>query len=343
MPRKKRIHVPKGFYHVMLRGNYGQVIFSDEAHRLKFLALLAERVKKYHFKVHVYCLMSNHIHLVIQVGEVRLSKIMQSLASAFSWYVNHSLNLKGHLFQGRYKAILVQDEEYLLQLCYYIHNNPVSAKMVDKLNDYEWSSHACYTGQIELPWLTIDYISTLINKYFPANDAYLQFLAGHKDYPYEHRYLELDEAGNLKAIDQLDEDKVIKASDDFALLNLHEIINTICHEMDIEPDVIPSPSLKREVCQVRSMIAYIAHYIANKTFIDIAVYFSMTPNSVSRRMHDHLNDGFIQPHLNRINNALRKTLIEKKQRIVTPYPYRISFFQISLTFRCDCEFNNKVP
>ena len=106
MARKNRIHVPDSIYHVMLRGNFSQAIFYGDEHRIKFLSFIEDRIEKFHFKVHLFCLMTNHIHLVIQIDDIPLYKIMQSLISGFSRYLNNQLNQKGHLFVSFRQAYL---------------------------------------------------------------------------------------------------------------------------------------------------------------------------------------------------------------------------------------------
>jgi putative transposase len=140
MPRKPRIHRVNGFYNVMLRGNYRQ--------GEQFCELLQACTQKFLCKIHLYCLMTNHIHLVIEIGDIPLSKIMQSLSSRIAQIINKSLQRSGHLFQGRYKDKIIYDEKYLLELCFNIHMNPVKAKMVGCLDDYPWSSHCVYTKKI---------------------------------------------------------------------------------------------------------------------------------------------------------------------------------------------------
>ncbi len=108
MPKKNRTYYYEAMYHVMLRGNYRQSIFNDNEDRLYFYSLLENTIEKFNFKVHVFCLMTNHIHFVIEI----------KFASSYAGYSNRKYNRSGHLFQGRYKAKLIQDEKYLLTLCY---------------------------------------------------------------------------------------------------------------------------------------------------------------------------------------------------------------------------------
>jgi REP element-mobilizing transposase RayT len=116
MARKPRLHVPAGFYHVILRGNGGQDIFFAKADRTKFLLLLQEISERFLCRLHAFCLMSNHIHLVIQVGETPLAKIIQNISFRYTRFINKRIKRVGHLFQGRYKALLVDADTYLLEL-----------------------------------------------------------------------------------------------------------------------------------------------------------------------------------------------------------------------------------
>jgi len=138
MPRKPRIHYPGALYHVMLRGNGGADVFLEDGDRYRFYLLLQEGVERFGFRIHAFCLMDYHIHLALQVGEISLSRIMQNLSFRYTQWINWRTKRKGHLFQGRYKAILIEEDEYLLQLVAYLHLNPVRAGMIDNPIDYRW-------------------------------------------------------------------------------------------------------------------------------------------------------------------------------------------------------------
>lgn len=162
MARKQRIHYPGALYHVILRGNTQQDVFFEDCDRYRFFLLLQEGSEKFGYRIHAYCLMTNHIHLVIQVGETPLSRIMQSLSLRYTAWINRRLNRSGHLFQGRYKAVLVDADSYLLELVAYIHLNPLRAGMAASLGDYAWCSHSAYLGQEVVPWLTTDQVLTML-------------------------------------------------------------------------------------------------------------------------------------------------------------------------------------
>ncbi len=158
MPRSKRVHYKGAFYHVMFRGNNGRDIFFSNDERWHFCGLLEEIVKKFSCKIHSFCLMSNHVHLLIEVDDIPLSKSLHFVAFHYARWLNNRQKLTGHLFQDRYKAKLVTKQSYLLQLCRYIHLNPVKAGMVDQPGDYFWSSHSDYLGKKKFSWITRNFI-----------------------------------------------------------------------------------------------------------------------------------------------------------------------------------------
>ena len=158
MARKPRLHVPGGLYHVILRGNARQDVFLTVADRHCFYELMAEGVKRFGYRVHAFCLMSNHVHLALQVGDRELSAGMQNLSFRYTRYLNTRLKRVGHVFQGRFKAFLVDQDRYGLALVRYLHLNPVRAKLVRQAGAYAGSSHRAYLGEEVLPWLTTDWV-----------------------------------------------------------------------------------------------------------------------------------------------------------------------------------------
>jgi REP element-mobilizing transposase RayT len=158
MARKPRLHQPGGLYHAILRGNARQNVFMIPADRAYFYKLLAEGVVRFGYRVHAFCLMSNHLHLALQVGEQSLSRGMQNLSFRYTRYLNTRLNRSGHVFQGRFKAYLVDHDAYGMELVRYIHLNPVRARMVTAPEAYRWSSHRAYLGETALQWLTSEWV-----------------------------------------------------------------------------------------------------------------------------------------------------------------------------------------
>lgn len=144
MARKPRIEYNGAFYHVITRGNQRQKIFKDKQDYTKYLKVLSDYKDRYKYFLYAYVLMNNHVHLLIQTQEIPLSKILQGINQRYTIYFNKKYKTIGHLFQGRYKAILCDKDEYLLTLIKYIHLNPVRAGIVKNADKYEWSSHHFY-------------------------------------------------------------------------------------------------------------------------------------------------------------------------------------------------------
>ncbi len=167
MARPLRIEYPGAVYHVTSRGNDRQAIYETKADRYRFLKLLEQACKRHQWSVYAYCLMDNHYHLLIETREATLSKGMRHLNGVYTQWYNNTRKEKrfGHLFQGRYKAILVDRDNYLLELSRYIVLNPIRAKMVSELMDYPWSSYRAMVGYFETgDWLAVDWMFSQFSK-----------------------------------------------------------------------------------------------------------------------------------------------------------------------------------
>lgn len=147
MARKPRIEYEGAVYHVIVRGNQKQVVFHDKHDYKKYLSLLTSYKERTKFSLYAYVLMENHMHLLLETGKVPLSKIMQGLNQGYTMYYNRKYSKVGHLFQGRYKAIICDLDSYLVALVRYLHLNPVRAGIVEKPENYEWSGHCGYLGK----------------------------------------------------------------------------------------------------------------------------------------------------------------------------------------------------
>lgn len=147
MGRPLRIEYPGAHYHVTARGNERKEVFKSQRDRERFLEYLESAVKRYGAVIHAFCLMSNHYHLLLETSTGNLSQIMQHINGAYTNYFNAKRKRSGHLFQGRYKAILIEADEYATELTRYIHLNPVRAGMVERPEEYPWSSYCDYIGE----------------------------------------------------------------------------------------------------------------------------------------------------------------------------------------------------
>lgn len=159
MSRPLRIEYPGAVYHVTSRGNEKKPVFKDDTDRLNFLNTLKHVNKRYNWICHAYCLMTNHYHLLIETPDGNLSLGMRQLNGVYTQLFNRRHGRTGHLFQGRYKAILIQKDSHLLEVCRYVVLNPVRAKMVEKPGDHTWSSYQATAGRAKPhPSLTTDWV-----------------------------------------------------------------------------------------------------------------------------------------------------------------------------------------
>jgi len=159
MTRPLRIEYPGAVYHLTSRGNARQNIYNDDADREKFLSILALVVERFHWICHSYCLMDNHYHLLLETPTPNLSQGMRQLNGVYTQAFNRHHHRVGHLFQGRFKAILVEKQAHLLELSRYIVLNPVHAHMVKSPEDHLWSSYRATIGQTKVSdFLTVDWL-----------------------------------------------------------------------------------------------------------------------------------------------------------------------------------------
>jgi len=173
MARQLRIEYEGAFYHVTARGNERREIYRNDQDRNKFLEYLQTGHKRFGIKIHAYCLMDNHYHLLIETPRANISRCMQYINTAYTVYYNVRHNRAGHLFQGRYKAVLVEKEEYLLELSRYIHLNPVRAGIVRRPEQYQWSSYRYYKGDTHPP----EFLEQKTTKsYCKDREEYLRFV-----------------------------------------------------------------------------------------------------------------------------------------------------------------------
>jgi len=263
MARKQRIYYPGAFYHVMLRGNAKQTIFHGKDDTSRFEDILSQGVEKYNLMLCAYCWMKNHVHMALQVSDIPLSKMMQSLSQRYTGWFNHRYDRVGHLFQGRYRAILVDREGYLLEIIRYIHLNPVRAEIVTDPLDYAESSHRAYLFPDKAPrWLSIDPALKLFGQTEDsAQTNYLHFMGQ----PVETERLELLRKGGTEGRILGDDDFVHKAlhqtgeqSASASDISLDALTLLVAGKYNIPHENIAGKSRNRSTAKVRAVIALLA-------------------------------------------------------------------------------------
>ncbi|MCX6091069.1 MAG: transposase [Candidatus Atribacteria bacterium] len=169
MARPLRIEYPFAVYHITSRGNARNPIFADHQDRQNFLHILGLVVKRYHWLCHAYCLMDNHYHLLIETPDANLSLGMRQLNGRYTQTYHRKHTTTGHLLPGRFKAILVEKDSYLLELCRYVVLNPVRAKMVESVEQWPWNSYRFTVGLEPVPsYLSVDWILSFFSDERPT-------------------------------------------------------------------------------------------------------------------------------------------------------------------------------
>jgi REP element-mobilizing transposase RayT len=186
MSRAWRIEYEGALYHLLSRGNEQRDIFEDQKDRNLFLDTIGEFSERFEIHVFAYVMMDNHYHLLVRTRHANLKKAMHWFGTTYAQRFNRRHFRSGHLFQGRYKSILVQNDAYMLQLSYYIHRNPLRAGIVKRLADYRWSSYRSYAyGRKSPRWLSTD----LIFSQFKSKDRHKRYREKVQGYAKEEKRL----------------------------------------------------------------------------------------------------------------------------------------------------------
>lgn len=178
MTRPLRIEYPGALYHVTSRGDRKALIFIDETDRAVWLQTLGEVCAQYQFSIHAFCQMGNHYHLLVETLDGKLARGMRQLNGIYSQYFNRRHHLVGHVFQGRYKAILVEKLSYLREVARYIVLNPVRANLVKNPEDWPWSSYNYTSSDIPAPaWMNVQWLLATFNcQTHEAREAYQSYV-----------------------------------------------------------------------------------------------------------------------------------------------------------------------
>jgi REP element-mobilizing transposase RayT len=258
MGRRPRLHAPGAFYHVTLRGNHRQPIFFRSEDRDLLDRLVEDALASLAARVHAYCWMPNHLHLLVQVSDAPLGWLMSRIASSYARTVQLRLKTTGHLFERRYHAVLVDADSYLLTLLRYIHLNPVRAGIVADPSQFPWSSHHCYVGRVDKSWVTSDLgLSLFASRRADAIEKYRQFMASR----------ELDRWGHGRLAPLTGQPQVL-GDEDFAskLANaggasppkstLDELASTCCERFGVTLESLTSQSRGRRLAPARAWLGH---------------------------------------------------------------------------------------
>lgn len=297
MARKPRVHYPGALYHVISRGNQRQTIFRADADRRRYLELLNHYRARYQFQLRAYVLMSNHVHLLMEVEKHPLAKIMQGLQQSYTLYFNRKYKLVGHLFQGRYKDILCDRDSYLLELVRYIHLNPVRSKIATDPVDYAWSSHGDYLNSGTAKGAAMVQSEWILNQFAPnlaqARRKYEEFVldgigAGHRDDLYdvkEQRFLGDDQFVEkiIRSLD-LDPPPTIR-------VDMSAIETAVSRRYKYPVELLHSRSKEHRGSFARAVVAYLGQELGTIRLNEVAARYGRDQVTLSlgiKRLRERL-------------------------------------------------------
>lgn len=285
MARPLRVEFAGAFYHVLNRGHAGEAIFRSNGDREKFLQYWGKAVERFGIKVHTYCLMPNHYHFLIETPEPNLSRAVQWVNVSYAAYFNRKRQRQGHLFQGRFKSILVDADGYLKELSRYIHLNPLRADMVEQPASYPWSSYPAFIGKQKAPdWLEMDWLLSLFGKgrrrackayqafvesvvpaavENPVKDVVSGFILGGVEFVEWVKDAYLSKRAEEGDISQLKKAKPRPSPDD--------VVSAVCEEYGCDARDILQKGRKRN--SARDMAIYLARELTGATGAQLGAYF----------------------------------------------------------------------
>ena len=318
MSRPLRIEYENAWYHVMNRGRRRETVFSEEADYLDFIELLKESTTMWGVKIAAYCLIPNHYHLLIQTPNANLSRCMRHVNGVYTQQYNRRHNTDGPLFRGRYKAILIDADTYLLELVRYIHKNPIRASLVNELSQYPWSSHrGLISDSREWMWLDKDSVLTMFSDDKDRNrKEYVKFVSMDDSEEINRLFART----NLPAV--LGSNRFISwVKDRFYREKLHpevsesrslapgieEIIVEVCSIYRIEKEAL-YVSRRRYFNEPRNVAIYLARKLSGKPLLEIAQKFKMNSYSAVSHVVNRVKDS-----IERDPDLLKKVEMVKSQ------------------------------
>lgn len=282
--RRPRLHVPGGCYHVTLRGNHCQDIFFSEADRQLLEYYVATARERTGVRIHAYCWMTNHVHLLVQVGDLPLGKFMQRIGTCYARAVQARVPTTGHLFQNRYHALLVDVERYFVALLRYIHLNPVRADLATDPADYRWSSHRAYLGAATEDWLATDFgLRLFATDPERARERYREFMLQGVGAPRDPQLTSAPRGeprvlGDESFLRTIRSRTIAPAKGE----TLEAIVARTCSELGVTESELCSPSQLRRIARARGQVTARALAAQAAPLSEIARYLNRSVSALAR-------------------------------------------------------------
>ncbi len=308
MPRPPRLDAPGSVTHVVARGNERRPIFRDDEDRTRYLELLAEACERYGARVHAYCLMPNHVHLALQTAADPVSRVVHALHSRYAQYFNRRHGRSGHLFQGRFQAIVIDRDTYLLEVVRYIHRNPVKARLVRRPEEFPWSSHRFYLGTAPA-WLVAGEALALLAGSRPRARRLLQeFVAGSAEGGYDPDVSRLGSVVGSEDFVRAAVERAGHAELARRVLAVETVAETVARHEGVTLGELCGPGRHRSLSRARSLCALLGRETGAIPLARTARFLHRDPSTLSRDVARFLRRLVEEPEEARRFAELRREL-----------------------------------
>ena len=321
MARLLRVEYPDAYYHVINRGNYREKIYLNDRDKEKFIEYLEKAAERFSVIFHGYCLMGNHYHLLIQTPDSNLSKAMQWINVSYATYFNRKRDRQGHLFQGRFKAILIDADEYLKHLSRYIHLNPVRAKLVASPSEYQWSSYQAFIGKQKTPqfldttWL----LSTFGKNKKQAQKNYMEFVESVDAKKIKDPSVQVSEGfllGDADFVnwvkqtflsDRNDENEIPQLKRLKPRVAVKDVVKAVSDQFDTSAELITAKG--RKYNKAREVAIHLSRDMCGLSCKQLGLYFGGVSGALITIMHKRIAEKALQ------NKKLQRRIANIKKRI----------------------------
>jgi len=288
MARKPRIDTIGVLYHIITRGNNRQVLFRSGADWDRYLAILADAQRRFAIRLYAYVLMPNHVHLLLELTAGKLARCLQVIQQRYAQYVNRKYRRVGHLYQGRYRAIVCERDRFLLALVRYLHLNPVRAELVQDPAEYPWSSHLAYLGGRLSPvaLTTGPVLGAFDPEIARAKRAYARFIregrgAGHAPEFYEVQEQQILGSERFAENISLSRGASSRKRGKIAL-GLEELMVRVGRATRVSPALIKGRGRAEQVYGARALFCYAATCVAGLSARRVAEVIGRDPSNITR-------------------------------------------------------------
>jgi REP element-mobilizing transposase RayT len=283
------VHYPGAISHFIARGNDRQEIFRDDRDRKSFERFLKDGVQRFNHRIHVFCWMTNHVHMAVQVSDVPLAKIAHNLLFRYARWFNWRHGRTGHLFERRYRSYAVRTDAALQSLARYIHLNPVQAGIVERPHEYPWSSYSAYLGRLRPPpsWLTTD---SLLSLFADTRSRAIAALVSFTESQEEERgggdedpkSLSWDAASELTESHSNLEEHHLEAASRYARSTLEEILNAVSASTAISRADLALDTQRRSIVRARAAAAWLVSRAEHVTLEELGEVVRRDASTLSR-------------------------------------------------------------